>query len=65
MVGTDGLQLEYNGHSAAYDTRLTEIAHFTENEAGTRIVNLSIEQLLHFREVLPLWQDGDKYELKE
>lgn len=65
MVGTDGLQLEYNGHSAAYDTRLTEIAHFTENEAGTRIVNLSIEQLRHFREVLPLWQDGDKYELKE
>lgn len=63
MVGTDGLQLDYNGHSAAYDTYLNEIAQFSDYEEGTRIVELSVEKLRHFREVLPLWQDGDRYSL--
>lgn len=61
MIGTDGLQLDYNGHSAAYDTRLQDIARFEDYEEGTRIVDLSIEKLRHFREVLPLWADGDPF----
>lgn len=64
MIGTDGLQLDYNGHSVAYDTRLQELARFADYEAGTHIVELSIEKLRHFREVLPLWQDADAYELR-
>ena len=64
MIGTDGLQLDYNGHSVAYDTRLQEIAGFADYEEGTRIVDLSIERLRHFRETLPLWQDADLYEIK-
>ncbi|MBR5677566.1 MAG: nitrilase family protein [Paludibacteraceae bacterium] len=63
MIGTDGLQLDYNGHSVAYDTRLQEIAHFADYEEGTHIVDLSIEKLRHFREVLPLWADADGYKL--
>ena len=63
MIGTDGLQLDYNGHSVAYDTRLQEIAGFEDYEEGTHIVDLSIEKLRHFREVLPLWADADEYEL--
>lgn len=61
MVGTDGLQLDYNGHSAAYDTWLQNQAPFADYESGTRIVDLSIERLHHFREVLPFWQEGDAY----
>jgi len=64
MVGTDGLQLDYNGHSAAYDTWLKDIAGFEDYEAGTRIVDFSIEKLRHFREVLPQWEEADEYELK-
>ena len=64
MVGTDGMQLDYNGHSVAYDTWLKDLACFEDYEAGTKIVNLSIEKLRHFREVLPQWQEADEYELK-
>jgi len=65
MVGTDGLKLDYNGHSVAYDTRLENVAPFEDYEESTRIVNLSIEKLHHYREVLPLWQDADEYKVKE
>lgn len=64
MVGTDGLQLDYNGHSVAYDTWLKDIAGFGDYEEATRIVDLSIEKLRHFREVLPQWQEADEYKLE-
>ena len=64
MVGTDGLQLDYNGHSVAYDTWLHDIAGFEDYEEATRIVDLSIEKLRHFREVLPQWKEGDDFEIK-
>lgn len=64
MVGTDGIQMDYNGHSVAYDTWLKDIAGFEDYEAGTRIVDFSIEKLRHFREVLPQWQEADEYMIK-
>lgn len=64
MVGTDGIQMDYNGHSVAYDTWLKDIAGFEDYEAGTRIVDFSIEKLRHFREVLPQWQEADEYTIK-
>ena len=64
LVGTDGMQLDYNGHSVAYDTRLQELAQFADYEEGTRIVDFSIEKLRHYREALPLWQDADGYYLE-
>lgn len=63
MVGTDGLQMDYVGHSVAYDTWLKDVAGFEDYEQATRIVDLSIEKLRHFREVLPQWQEGDEYEI--
>ena len=64
MVGTDGAQMDYNGHSAAYDTWLHDVAGFEDYEGATRIVDLSIAKLRHFREVLPQWQEGDEYKLE-
>lgn len=64
MVGTDGMQMDYNGHSAAYDTWLHDVVGFEDYEEGTRIVDLSIEKLRHFREVLPQWQEADGYKLE-
>lgn len=60
-VGDDALGLHYNGHSVAYNTRLQAIAHFADNEEGTRIAEFDIEALHHFREALPLWQDIDSF----
>ncbi len=61
-VGDDGLGLHYNGHSVAYDTRLQPIVHFEDDEEGTKIADFDIEQLHHYREVLPLWQDADRFQ---
>ena len=63
MIGTDEKGLNYNGHSVAYDTRLQPIASYADNEQGTKIADFNIEALHHFREVLPLWKDVDKFEL--
>lgn len=63
-VGDDGLGLHYNGHSIALDTRMKDLAGFADNEEGTKIVDFSMGGLRHFREVLPLWKDGDPFRLK-
>ena len=63
-VGVDGMGLEYNGHSVAYNTRLEDIAGFADKEEGTKIVEFDIDALNHFREVLPLWKDRDEFELR-
>ncbi len=63
-VGDDGMGLHYNGHSVAYDTRLQPIVSFADDEEGTKIAEFDIAKLHHFREVLPLWKDVDKFELQ-
>lgn len=65
MIGTDGLQMDYIGHSVAYDTWLKDVAGFEDYEGTTRIVDLSVEKLRHFREVLPQWKEADEYQLQE
>ena len=60
-VGDDGLGLHYNGHSVAYDSRLVPIASLPDDRAGIVIADFNMEQLHHFRKVLPLWQDSDDF----
>ncbi len=60
-VGDDGLGLHYNGHSIAYDTHLKPLARFADNAQGTKIAELDIERLHHFRNALPLWHDTDRF----
>ena len=62
-VGDDGMDLHYNGHSVAYDTRLQPIVSFADDEEGTKIADFDIAKLHHFREVLPLWKDRDNFEI--
>lgn len=62
-VGDDGMGWHYTGHSKAYDTYLNELAQFQDNEQGTRIVDLDMKLLHHYREALPLWQDADRYQI--
>ena len=61
IVGEDNMGLHYNGHSIAYDTHLTPIVQFHDDEEGTKIAEFDIDKLHHFREALPLWKDGDPF----
>ena len=57
--------MDYIGHSEAYDTWLKDVAGFEDYEGATRIVDLSVEKLRQFREVLPQWKEADEYQLQE
>lgn len=61
-VGDDNLGLHYPGHSMVIDSHLHELAGFKDNEAATKIVEVNIEEIHHFREHSPLWKDTDKFE---
>lgn len=58
-IGEDDKGLHYNGHSVAYDSHLTKVVEFADDEKGTKIADFDIEALRHFREVLPLYKDAD------
>ncbi len=60
-VGDDRLNLHYNGHSIALDTRLQPLVQFEDNEANTKIADFDMEALRHFRERSPLWKDADPF----
>lgn len=64
IVGEDNLDMHYNGHSVAYDSYLNPVVWFEDDEEGTKIADLDIDRLWHFRQVLPLWKDGDGYNLE-
>lgn len=64
IVGDDNLGMHYNGHSIAYDSYLNPVVHFNDDEEGTKIANLDIDRLWHFRQVLPLWKDADGYNME-
>ena len=64
IVGEDNLDMHYNGHSVAYDSYLNPVVWFEDDEEGTKIADLDIDRLWHFRQVLPLWKDADGYNLE-
>lgn len=64
-VGQDGNGLQYSGHSMAYDTYLRPLVDFSDGEEGTRIADIDVNAIHHFRERLPLWKDVDKFTLSE
>lgn len=63
IIGEDAKDLHYNGHSVAYDSYLNPIVKFDDDEMGTKIAEFDIDRLRHFREVLPLWKDGEEFSI--
>ena len=63
-VGIDGNNIAYPGHSTIIDTRLQHLVDFAENEEGTRIAELDIDALHHFRDRCPMYREADKFEFK-
>lgn len=62
-VGTDGLSIDYNGHSTLLDFKATPLLSFPENETSIQTYELNHEPLLKFREKSAFWKDADKFEI--
>ena len=62
-VGTDGLGIDYNGHSTLLDFKATPLLSFPENETSIQTYELSREPLLKFREKSAFWKDADKFQI--
>lgn len=62
-VGIDGNGLAYNGHSAAYDFRGTQICS-VQDQDQIQIVTLDAAQLEEYRQKFPAWIDADDFEIQ-
>ncbi|MFB9055453.1 amidohydrolase [Mariniflexile ostreae] len=63
-VGTDGVNSEYNGHSAAYDVLGNELTAFGSGEEQTEIVTLEKRHISAYRNKFKFLQDRDGFILK-
>lgn len=62
-IGTDGNQLDYNGHSAVYSPK-GETIQFNENEDTIICCSLSLNELNQFRGKFQAHLDADKFNLQ-
>lgn len=62
-VGDDGIGIAYNGHSAAYDFKGTQIA-FLEELDQFQIITLEAEKLDEYRNKFPAWKDADDFSIR-
>lgn len=62
-VGTDGYEVEYNGHSAVYDPKGKALC-FGEKHSQILKTHLSAAALQKFRDKFPAHRDADAFELK-
>lgn len=63
-VGTDGMNLMYNGHSTIIDYKGNELVSFPEDLPGIETVTISKKELNLFRNKFPVWKDADKFTLE-
>lgn len=62
-VGEDGNNFEFSGNSAVLDPKGDVISEIPEGEESMKIVSLSYNDLLLFREKFPAWMDADEFSL--
>ena len=63
-IGTDGLGIAYNGHSAIFDFKANPLLTFPENNTAIQTTQLTIESLQLFRQKFAVWKDADGFEIK-
>jgi omega-amidase len=62
-IGIDGNEIEYAGHSAAYNYK-GETLKEAKGENGCFIVELNKKELDIYRNKFPAWMDADQFEIK-
>jgi len=60
-IGTDGLGIEYNGHSTLIDFKADTILNFPENAKHIQTFDLQQEPLQRYREKFAVWRDADDF----
>lgn len=63
-VGTDGLGINYNGHSALLDFKANLLLTFPEKEVSVQTFDLQVEPLHRYRERFAVWKDADEFFVK-
>ncbi|MFN3999533.1 amidohydrolase [Algoriphagus sp.] len=61
-IGVDGKEIEYVGHSAAFDFKGERILDLGETE-DIRIVSFSASKLDEYRTKFPAWRDSDSFQI--
>lgn len=62
-VGTDGMQLEYSGHSVLLDAKGNEILTFDEYAEGAKTAEIFKSELDQFRQKFAVWEDADDFQI--
>ena len=60
-IGTDGLGVDYNGHSTLIDFKADTILNFPENAKHIQTFDLQQEPLQRYREKFAVWRDADDF----
>lgn len=63
-VGTDGLNIHYNGHSMCVDAKGNIISSVKTDEEYAETVEISLNDLNDFREKFPSWEDADEFKIE-
>jgi omega-amidase len=63
-TGRDGNDIQYNGHSGAYDFKGNSLA-FSEEKEEILHAELDYKQLVEFREKFPAWKDADSFQINK
>ena len=58
-VGTDGLGIDYNGHSALLDYKGEKLLQFDDYEENAKTSIIDLAKLRIYREKFPAWRDAD------
>ena len=61
-LGTDGMKVDYSGHSACYDFK-GQPMNDINSKPGTCTVELNLQALADFRNKFPAYLDGDRFKL--
>lgn len=62
-IGTDGLGIDYNGHSVLVDYYGRVVSSCYENETQAISCVIHLDDLQRFREKSPFWKDADSFTL--
>jgi predicted amidohydrolase len=62
-VGTDGMKVDYSGHSACYSYK-GELLNEINSEPSVQTITLDLKSLAEFRMKFPAYLDSDRFEIE-
>lgn len=61
-TGSDGVGIDYNGHSTVFDFKGQSLNEIT-NKPAIQTIELNLDELRSFRKKFPAYLDGDEFEI--